>query len=146
MFWFFLIMVVSLGFVIAMTGMLLTIGKKPQPDARGREVASDKTVEARSGTYKASLVQMPSPYENERCFRVELKKNGHLAHKNIAFFDAAESYTDVLKAFVKEFDRQQEIDSGRRSREEEQRIDLETWDGDVYEDNVTELPKRKSTT
>lgn len=143
MIWFFLMVMMSFGFAVLVSAAL-TPSARPSADnpLTGKEVARKRDVQAKAGTFDAVLIKMPSAYE-DRCYRIELMKNGMLVHKNIDFFDKDASYTEVIKEFFKEFDRRMAEKHAEEQAEADQRFEVEAWDGDVYEDNVTEMPKRE---
>ncbi|CAM3906525.1 hypothetical protein [Alkalicoccus chagannorensis] len=142
MLWFFLMVMMFFGFVVLVSAAFTPGARPPADDALvGKEVARKREVQAKAGTFDVVLIKMPSAYE-DRCYRIELMKNGMLVHKNIDFFDQDASYTEVIKGFIKEFDRRMAEKHAEEQAEADQRFEVEVWDGDVYEDNVTEIPKR----
>ncbi|PTL40004.1 hypothetical protein [Alkalicoccus saliphilus] len=135
MFWIFMIVTITFVFILTAVVIDKSDGKK-SPDHK--KAASKKEVKGRTGTYDVKLFEVPSPYDDE-CFRVEFYQKSRLVHKNIDYLPEGTSYTEAIKHFTKKLDETIEKEQGRAAS---RKFDLETWDGDVYEDEAVDLPKK----
>lgn len=142
MFWIFMIVVVTFVFIITLE--LAGVDKKEQRK-RGKpskEDAKKNGVKTKHGTYDVKLWRVPFPYDDP-CYRIEFLQKGAVEYKDIRFFHKDDSYTDVIKKFVKAFDKTKKKEWMEKDMDASQKFELEAWDGDVYEEETMELPKKK---
>lgn len=142
MFWIFMIILASFAFVLTIIIADAAIDKNKKKTKPKKADVKKSEVKTKHGTYDVKLWEVASPYE-ERCFRIEFLQKGTMVDKNIAFFHPQERYVDIIKYFVEVFDNTKLEEQKIKSQQEIDRFELEAWDGDVYEENTTELPKEK---
>lgn len=130
-------MIVTVTFVFILTVVIIDKGSGKER-AEHRKTAVKKGVKGRTGTYDIKLFDVPSPYE-DRCFRIEFYQKGRLVHKDIDYLSEDAAYTEVIKHFVKKMDEKFEKEI---NTEASGRFDVESWDGEVYEENAVEFPKK----
>ncbi|SDO23250.1 hypothetical protein [Alkalicoccus daliensis] len=142
MFWIFMMLGATFTFIIAITAINADAKQKMNKSELGKEAAKKNGVKTKHGKYDIKIWKVSNPYP-DLCFRTEFSQKGKLVHKDIAYFDNEESYTDVMKYFVKEFDKKKKEESSMEDRASLNQFELEAWDGDVYEEDTVELPKQK---
>jgi hypothetical protein len=140
MLWFLMMLVIVFAFVITITLIDQKAEKKKPGD---KKAAVKKSVKARTGTFDVTLYEVPSAYE-DRCFRIEFHQKAAFVHKDIDYLPSTYTYTDVIKHFVKKFDELKDSERSEKQQQEAARFELEHWDGDVYEEDTVEIPKKEA--
>lgn len=142
MFWIFMMLGATFVFIITIVAINVDAREKNNKYELGKEAAKKENVKTKHGTYDVKLWKAPSPYADQ-CFRTEFSQKGKVVHKDIAYFDTQESYTDIIKHFVKEFDKKKKEEWSLEDQAASNQFELEAWDGDVYEEDTMELPKKR---
>ncbi|QKS70035.1 hypothetical protein FLK61_25005 [Paenalkalicoccus suaedae] len=126
-------MLFGVVFLVILFGMTLFVASRTSGGQQDKLIRK-RGIKGKLGRYNADL------YSHKRGIRVEL-----FAHSGqFTYLSEAEDYKEAVRAAVIAYEAEMIAAKERAEAESKRQFDVEAWDGDVYEEEVTEVPKKKA--